>query len=113
MTSDFVVEKDKFGGSATEIKPKINIKIFLENIGEYSRVFTQQFDFSSDNKMPLHWGSAGFLPNVDLSGNSVNILYGWCLIWPTCTSEEFTAAIEGNSFFNTALFHSAINNRSS
>ncbi|MBM3707943.1 MAG: DUF91 domain-containing protein [Actinobacteria bacterium] len=78
ITSDFVVKKDKYGEVITESKPKINKKIFLDNIDKYiSEFFIKLFDIASDNKMPLHWGSTGFSLNVDLSGNHVNILYGY------------------------------------
>ena len=78
ITSDIVVEKDKPGGGTTESKIRINMKIFLANIDEYIRdFFTRLFDFSSENGMPIHWGSTGFSLNVDLGGNHVNILYGY------------------------------------
>ena len=62
----------------TEPKPKINRKIFLEHVDEYIRdFFNELFTLVSENNMPLHWGSTGFSLNVDLSGNHVNILYGY------------------------------------
>ncbi len=77
ITSDFVVKKDKIIID-TEPKPKINSKIFIENVDEYIRVFFNKlFALASENKMPLHWGSTGFSLNVNLGGNHVNILYGY------------------------------------
>jgi len=79
ITSNFIVKKDKNEGATTKAKPKINKKIFIEHVDEYVRdFFNKLFAFASENKMLLHWGSAGFLLNVDLSGNHVNILYGYC-----------------------------------
>ena len=61
-----------------ESKPKINRKIFLENIDEYIKsFFIKLLDFSLNNEMPIHWGSVGFSLNIDLNGNHVNILYGY------------------------------------
>lgn len=78
ITSDFVIKKDKSGEVETESKPKINKKIFLENVEPYIRdFFNKLFTMASENNMPLHWGSVGFSLNVDLSGNHVNILYGY------------------------------------
>ncbi len=91
ITSDFVVKRDKII-IETEPKPKINSKIFLENIDEYIRVFFNKlFALASENKMPLHWGSTGFSLNVNLGGNHVNILYGYSNI-----------AVDGQSIYTAA-----------
>ena len=61
-----------------ESKPKLNRQIFIENIDEYiKKFFVSLLDFSEENKMPIHWGTAGFSLNIDLNGNHVNILYGY------------------------------------
>jgi hypothetical protein len=94
ITSDFVVKKDRITGGSTESKPKINKKIFLENVDEYIRdFFIRLLNFASENNMPLHWGSTGFSLNMDLGGNHVNILYGYSNISSDGQS-VYTAAAE-------------------
>jgi len=89
VTSDFVVKKDKNQEVSTESKPKINQKIFLENVDEYIRdFFIRLFNLAEENNMPVRWGSTGFSLNVDLSGNYVSILYGYCNIM-----------VDGQSFY--------------
>ncbi len=79
ISSDFVVKKDKvLEGVKSGVKPKINKKIFMENIDDYLKDFFEKlFDIADKNKMPIHWGSAGFSLNVDLDGNHVNILHAF------------------------------------
>ena len=73
ISSDIIVKKDK-----VSIVSTINPKIFLEHVDEYVKdFFNKLFSLAAENKMPLHWGSVGFSLNVDLSGNHVNILYGY------------------------------------
>ncbi len=102
ITSDFVVKKDKTIGGSTESKPKINKEKFLDNVDEYIRdFFSRLFILASENKMPLHWGSTGFSLNVDLSGNHVNILYGYSNISADGQS-VYTAAAEIRRKVNNA-----------
>jgi len=78
ISSDIIVKKEKARGGVSGNKPPINPKIFLEHIDEYIKdFFNKLFSLALEKKMPLHWGSTGFSLNVDLSGNHVNILYGY------------------------------------
>ena len=78
ISSDFVIKKDITVVGTSESKPKINKKIFLENVDGYVRdFFISLLNLASENSMPVHWGSTGFSLNVDLNGKHVNILYGY------------------------------------
>lgn len=58
--------------------PKINKKTFLSSLDQHGKNFFEPLlEFSSNNKLPIHWGSKGFSINVDLAGNHVNIMYGY------------------------------------
>jgi len=77
-----------------ESKPKIDRQIFLENVDEYIKnFFINLFNFSEENEMPIHWGTAGFSLNIDLNGNHVNILYGYSNI-ATGKQSIYTAVME-------------------
>lgn len=77
-----------------ESKPKINREIFLENVDEYIKsFFINLLNFSEENKMPIHWGTAGFSLNIDLNGNHVNILYGYSNL-ATGKQSIYSAAME-------------------
>lgn len=102
ITSDFVVKKDKTTGGSTESKPKIDKEKFLANVDEYiTDFFSRLFILTSENRMPLHWGSTGFSLNVDLSGKHVNILYGYSNIMVDGQS-IYTAAMEIRRKVNNA-----------
>jgi len=79
ITSDFVVKKDKVLAEVKSgSKPKINKKIFMENIDDCLKDFFKNlFKTADKDKMPIHWGSTGFSLNVDLGGNHVNILHSF------------------------------------
>ena len=102
VTSDFVVKKDKSIGGDTGTKPKINKEKFLDNVDGYIKDFFKELlTFASENKMPVHWGSAGFSLNVDLSGNHVNILYGYSKL-ASGGQSIYTAAMEIRRKVNNA-----------
>lgn len=92
ITSDFVIKKDKvLEGVKSGSKPKINKEIFKKNIDDYLKnFFNKIFDIAEKNKMPIHWGAAGFSLNVDLDGNHVNILHAFS-----------KKAIDGQSIYTT------------
>lgn len=102
ITSDFVVKKDKTDGPRSESKPKINKEKFLDNVNGYIKDFFKKLlNLASENKMPIHWGSAGFSLNVDLDGNHVNILYGYSKL-ATGGHSIYTAVMEIKRKVNNA-----------
>ncbi|MFC2159232.1 endonuclease NucS domain-containing protein [Actinomycetota bacterium] len=102
ITSDFVVKKDKSDEVKTESKPKINKSKFLDNVDDYIREFFKKLlNLASENKMPIHWGGTGFSLNVDLSGNHVNILYGYSKL-ASGGHSIYTAAMEIRRKVNNA-----------
>jgi hypothetical protein len=61
------------------ISKKLDEKIFFENLDDTGRDFFKElFEFSRENNLKIIWGTKSFSLNVDLNGNNVAVLRGYC-----------------------------------
>ena len=61
------------------ISKKLDEKIFFENLDDAGKGFFKElFEFSRKNDLKIIWGTKGFSLNVDLNGNNVTVLRGYC-----------------------------------
>ena len=61
------------------ISKKLDEKIFFENLDDAGKDFFKElFEFSRENNLKIIWTTKGFSLNVDLNGNNVAVLRGYC-----------------------------------
>jgi hypothetical protein len=59
--------------------PKLTQKTFFENLDQYGKDFFEVlFDFARQNNLVTRWGTKGFSLNVDVNGNMVSLMQGFC-----------------------------------
>lgn len=61
------------------ISKKLDERIFFENLDDAGKDFFKGlFEFSRKNDLKVIWGTKSFSLNVDLNGNNVTVLRGYC-----------------------------------
>lgn len=59
--------------------PLLTQKTFFEYLDQYGKDFFKVlFDFARENDLVTRWGTKGFSLNVDIDGNMVSLMQGYC-----------------------------------
>ncbi len=73
------IEAQSKKSGRTGSDPVLDKNTFFENLDSCGKDFFEiLFDFARQNELVTRWGTKGFSLNVDINGNMVSLMHGYC-----------------------------------